>query len=164
MSRAQSDTYGLITFAPGIGIPVMAALNANLGVRLHHPVTAAVILLLVAILTASWSSRWWVRGRARYSVPRGVDGTAPGALPGKQRDGTALVQAIQRCALPGRARSAAGAAVGVPSAKTSSDRGSRVRHHLSALPDLKGRGKPHLRCGRGHRSPVAPPITDANRQ
>jgi len=41
----------LIMLAAGIGIPVLAALNAALGVRLGSPVAAGLILFLVALLT-----------------------------------------------------------------------------------------------------------------
>lgn len=41
-----------IMLAAGIGIPILAALNAALGQRLGSPVGAGVILFLVALLTA----------------------------------------------------------------------------------------------------------------
>ncbi|GHF08926.1 membrane protein [Aliiroseovarius zhejiangensis] len=41
----------LIMLAAGIGIPVLAALNAALGQRMGSPVAAGVILFLVALLT-----------------------------------------------------------------------------------------------------------------
>ncbi|KUF10347.1 DMT family transporter [Pseudoponticoccus marisrubri] len=43
--------YALIMLAAGIGIPVLAALNAALGVRLGAPVAAGVILFSVALLS-----------------------------------------------------------------------------------------------------------------
>lgn len=43
----------LIMLAAGIGIPVLAALNAALGQRLGSPVAAGVILFLVALTTTS---------------------------------------------------------------------------------------------------------------
>lgn len=39
--------------AAGVGIPVLAALNAALGVRLGSPVAAGLILFLVALLTTA---------------------------------------------------------------------------------------------------------------
>ena len=44
--------YALIMLFAGIGIPILAALNAALGTRLGSPATAATVLFLVA-LTAS---------------------------------------------------------------------------------------------------------------
>lgn len=41
--------HALIMLAAGIGIPVLAALNAALGVRLGSPVAAAVVLFCVAL-------------------------------------------------------------------------------------------------------------------
>lgn len=47
----MSDTlrYGAIMLAAGIGIPILAALNAQLGARLASPTVAAVILFCVAL-------------------------------------------------------------------------------------------------------------------
>ncbi len=45
--------YASIMFAAGIGIPCLAALNANLGVRIGAPAAAAVCLFVVAFLTAA---------------------------------------------------------------------------------------------------------------
>jgi len=44
-----NTTYALVMLAAGIGIPVLAALNAALGVRLGSPVAAAAILFVVAL-------------------------------------------------------------------------------------------------------------------
>ncbi|MCM2563833.1 DMT family transporter [Lutimaribacter sp. EGI FJ00015] len=44
--------YALTMLAAGIGIPVLAALNAQLGARLGSPVAAAVVLFCVALLTS----------------------------------------------------------------------------------------------------------------
>lgn len=46
-----STNSALIMLAAGIGIPVLAALNAALGQRLGSPVAAGVILFLVALTT-----------------------------------------------------------------------------------------------------------------
>ncbi len=48
-----STNSALIMLAAGIGIPVLAALNAALGQRLGSPVAAGVILFLVALATTS---------------------------------------------------------------------------------------------------------------
>lgn len=45
--------YAAIMLIAGIGIPVLAALNAALGLRLGSPVSAGVILFCVALLSAS---------------------------------------------------------------------------------------------------------------
>lgn len=42
-------TYAMIMLAAGIGIPILAALNAALGQRLGSPVAAAVVLFTVAL-------------------------------------------------------------------------------------------------------------------
>ncbi|MCW1932984.1 DMT family transporter [Pararhodobacter zhoushanensis] len=44
--------YAAIMLAAGIGIPVLAALNAQLGARLASPTAAAVVLFCVAMLGA----------------------------------------------------------------------------------------------------------------
>ncbi len=44
-----NTAYALIMLLAGIGIPILAALNAALGVRLGSPVMAAAILFLVAL-------------------------------------------------------------------------------------------------------------------
>ena len=44
--------YALIMLLAGVGIPILAALNAALGTRLGSPAAAAVVLFLIA-LTAS---------------------------------------------------------------------------------------------------------------
>lgn len=44
--------YSIIMLMTGIGIPVMAALNGQLGVRLGNPAAASVILFLSALLIA----------------------------------------------------------------------------------------------------------------
>lgn len=49
MSPATS--YALIMLTAGIGIPVLAALNAALGTRLGSPVAAASILFVIALAT-----------------------------------------------------------------------------------------------------------------
>ncbi|MEM1130796.1 MAG: DMT family transporter [Pseudomonadota bacterium] len=44
--------FAAIMFATGIGIPTLAALNANLGQRIGSPAAAATILFVVAFLCA----------------------------------------------------------------------------------------------------------------
>ncbi|SMX27329.1 hypothetical protein TRP8649_01432 [Pelagimonas phthalicica] len=53
--------YALTMLAAGIGIPVLAALNAALGVRLGSPVSAAMILFFIAILSTTLV--WFTLGR-----------------------------------------------------------------------------------------------------
>jgi transporter family-2 protein len=43
----QPIFYGLLMCAAGIGIPVMAALNAGLGTKLNSPALATSILFMV---------------------------------------------------------------------------------------------------------------------
>lgn len=45
--------YALVMLAAGIGIPVLAALNAQLGARIRSPAAAATVLFVVAFLTAA---------------------------------------------------------------------------------------------------------------
>ena len=45
----SSTSAALVMFSAGIGIPVLAALNAALGQRLGSPVAAALVLFLVAL-------------------------------------------------------------------------------------------------------------------
>ena len=49
---SPTTTYALTMLAAGIGIPVLAALNAALGVRLGSPFVAGVILFCVALTVA----------------------------------------------------------------------------------------------------------------
>lgn len=44
-----NTTYAIVMLAAGFGIPILAALNAALGVRLGSPVAAATILFVVAL-------------------------------------------------------------------------------------------------------------------
>ncbi len=44
--------YALIMLCTGVGIPIMAALNAGLGTRLQSPALAAVILFFVAMIAS----------------------------------------------------------------------------------------------------------------
>lgn len=45
--------YALIMLLAGLGIPVLAALNAALGVRIGSPSAAATVLFVMAFLTAA---------------------------------------------------------------------------------------------------------------
>ena len=47
-----TPTYAAVMFAAGIGIPVLAALNAQLGARIGAPASAAVVLFAVALGSA----------------------------------------------------------------------------------------------------------------
>ena len=51
MMMPPTTAYALTMLAAGIGIPVLAALNAGLGTRLGSPVAAAAILFTVALTT-----------------------------------------------------------------------------------------------------------------
>lgn len=57
--------YALIMLLAGIGIPVLAALNAALGQALGSPVAAAMILFWVAVL--STTAIWGLRGAPALS-------------------------------------------------------------------------------------------------
>ena len=46
---SQAFMFGVILFIAGAGIPLMAALNAGLGVGLGNPVPAAFVLFLLAL-------------------------------------------------------------------------------------------------------------------
>jgi transporter family-2 protein len=48
----ETIRYALVMLAAGVGIPLLAAMNAQLGGRIGSPATAAVILTLVAFLGA----------------------------------------------------------------------------------------------------------------
>ena len=48
----NSTIYAVTMLLAGVGIPVMAALNAGLGVRLQSPALAAVVLFLVAMVAS----------------------------------------------------------------------------------------------------------------
>lgn len=52
MTTAQAPVFATIMLLTGIGIPILAALNAGLGMRLGHPMAASVILFAVALLIA----------------------------------------------------------------------------------------------------------------
>ncbi len=58
--------YALLMLAAGIGIPVLAALNAALGTRLGSPVSAAMILFCVAMLSTALV--WVLGGRPALSA------------------------------------------------------------------------------------------------
>jgi transporter family-2 protein len=45
--------YGAVMLAAGIGIPILAALNAQLGARIGAPAAAAAVLFVVATLAAA---------------------------------------------------------------------------------------------------------------
>jgi transporter family-2 protein len=48
----EGARYAALMFAAGVGIPLLAALNANLGQRIGSPVAAGVVLFAVAFLAA----------------------------------------------------------------------------------------------------------------
>lgn len=57
MTTNNAPTFAAIMFLTGIGIPILAALNAGLGTRLGNPMAATVLLftstLLIAIVGAA---------------------------------------------------------------------------------------------------------------
>ena len=52
MTTGQAPAFAAVMLLTGIGIPVLAALNAGLGTRLGHPMAASVILFALALLIA----------------------------------------------------------------------------------------------------------------
>jgi len=50
---SQTTNYAMIMLVAGIGIPVLAALNAALGTRIGSPVAAATILFIVALVSSA---------------------------------------------------------------------------------------------------------------
>ncbi|GAB4264510.1 MAG: DMT family transporter [Pararhodobacter sp.] len=49
---SETMRYAAIMLAAGVGIPLLAALNAQLGARIGSPVVAAVVLFCVALLAS----------------------------------------------------------------------------------------------------------------
>lgn len=47
---SSSILYAVLMLVAGIGIPIMATLNAGLGSQLHSPISAVIILVSVALL------------------------------------------------------------------------------------------------------------------
>ena len=69
----QMTTYALIMLLTGVGIPILAALNAALGQHLGHPVAASVILFAVAfvlILIAGVITNPWAHLSGLASAPK----------------------------------------------------------------------------------------------
>ncbi len=58
--------YALIMLLAGIGIPLLAALNAALGQALGSPVAAAMVLFWVAVLTTT--AIWALRGAPALAI------------------------------------------------------------------------------------------------
>lgn len=61
--------YALVMLAAGIGIPVLAALNANLGARIGAPATAATVLFVVAFITAALTMVATGGAKALHALP-----------------------------------------------------------------------------------------------
>ncbi len=51
-TMTETLRYAAVMLTAGIGIPLLAALNAQLGLRIGAPVAAAVVLFAVALLSA----------------------------------------------------------------------------------------------------------------
>ena len=58
MTANNAAAFAAIMLLTGIGIPILAALNAGLGIRLGHPMAASVILFAVALLIAVAGALW----------------------------------------------------------------------------------------------------------
>jgi len=71
MTGSNFITYALIMLLAGLGIPVMAALNGGLGVRLQNPALATTILFtvgsLISIVYLAVSGNW----------PKSISNNAP---------------------------------------------------------------------------------------
>lgn len=52
MTTSNAPTFAAIMFLTGVGIPILAALNAGLGMRFGSPMAASVVLFGVALLIA----------------------------------------------------------------------------------------------------------------
>ncbi len=61
--------YAIIMLLAGIGIPLLAALNARLGTRIGAPFTAATVLFVVAFLVAAFAMLVSGQGPALASLP-----------------------------------------------------------------------------------------------
>jgi transporter family-2 protein len=66
---SESIRYALIMLAAGIGIPVLAALNAQLGNRIGSPVAAATILFVVALCATTLTMLLTTGAASLASVP-----------------------------------------------------------------------------------------------
>jgi transporter family-2 protein len=66
--------YAVMMLVAGIGIPVLAALNAALGLRLESPVVAAVILFCVALSAtlATWGVTRAMNGGGSFAMLPGT--------------------------------------------------------------------------------------------
>lgn len=112
--------YAATMLVAGIGIPVLAALNARLGARTGSPAAAATMLLAVALAGAALTMLA-MRGQG-----------APGAAPGQPKYlfAAGLLAAFDRSGSPGRRPASA-----------------RQRHHVrAARPTRLGGGDHHWGC------------------
>lgn len=69
----ETVRYAVIMLAAGVGIPVLAALNAQLGTRIGSPTVAAVVLFCVALLATIAVMLLWqgpVGFRALATAPK----------------------------------------------------------------------------------------------
>lgn len=69
--------YAVMMLVAGIGIPILAALNAALGLRLESPVAAAVILFCVALSATilTWGVSRALGGAAALPILRARQNT-----------------------------------------------------------------------------------------
>lgn len=61
--------YALVMLLAGIGIPILAALNAQLGARIGAPVAASVVLFAVALLACTIVLAFTRQGQALALLP-----------------------------------------------------------------------------------------------
>ena len=74
---SEAVRHAAVMLAAGIGIPVLAALNAQLGSRIGSPVAAGVVLFCVALLGAvtvmsshSATTKSLAKGKLLISAPK----------------------------------------------------------------------------------------------
>ncbi len=65
----ETVRYALIMLAAGVGVPVLAALNAQLGGRIASPAVAAAAMFLIACLAASMVAMTFGELRAFAQLP-----------------------------------------------------------------------------------------------
>jgi bacterial/archaeal transporter family-2 protein len=77
---SESLRYALIMLLAGIGIPILAALNAQLGARIGAPVAASVVLFSVALLACAVVLTFSGQASALAAVPAQPKGLLLGGL------------------------------------------------------------------------------------
>ena len=98
---AETLRYAAVMLAAGIGIPILAALNAQLGARLGSPVAAGTVLFVVAFAAAATVTQTIVvyansvdagNGQKNQSIthPRSPWATGPSTRPAFPAGGPAV--------------------------------------------------------------------------